>query len=375
MDAGRLAVDARSLESLRARAGSDPKVAVREAASEFEALFTRQLLKSMRDAMPRSGLMDGPGQDMYLQMYDDQLARGLAGRPGGLGDMIARHLSRYIDGGAPAGTPDKDEPAPGGAGRTAAGEAAGGKSASATVAPLSAFIPVGASASAGGLAMSPGNAARELGEDPRIVIGGLPQALRAALGAPIDRAAASTGIDAKAPFAYEAARRGGRSLADLPDEKRQMAFIRTLLPHAQAAQRATGVPAEFVLGQAALESGWGRGEMRHPDGRPAYNLFGIKATGGWEGRTVDVSTAEYIDGKRVQRVERFRAYDSYAQSFADWVELMQRQPRYAQVLARANTPAEFAQALQSAGYATDPRYGEKLESVIHRTIGLKGERS
>ena len=54
-------------------------------------------------------------------------------------------------------------------------------------------------------------------------------------------------------------------------------------PAAQAAERATGVPAAFIVGQAALESGWGRKELVHPDGSTAHNLFGIKAGASWKG--------------------------------------------------------------------------------------------
>jgi flagellar protein FlgJ len=141
-------------------------------------------------------------------------------------------------------------------------------------------------------------------------------------------------------------------------------------PHAIAAQRTTGVPAAFVVGQAALESGWGRHEIRHADGRSAHNLFGIKATGGWSGPTVDVTTTEYVDGKPVKAVEKFRAYGSYAEAFRDWASLMSTSARYGGVLREAKSPEGFAQGLQRAGYATDPDYADKLESTIQRALRL-----
>ena len=63
------------------------------------------------------------------------------------------------------------------------------------------------------------------------------------------------------------------------------AFVDTMLPHAREAGEATGVPARFILGQAALESGWGKSEIRGPNGAQSFNLFGIKAGANWTGRT------------------------------------------------------------------------------------------
>jgi flagellar protein FlgJ len=119
-----------------------------------------------------------------------------------------------------------------------------------------------------------------------------------------------------------------------------------------------------VIGQAALESGWGKGEIRGADGLPSYNLFGIKATGGWQGRTVDVVTTEYEGGVAKKVVEKFRAYNNYSEAFRDWAQLLAANPRYAGVLAQGRDAAGFAHGLQRAGYATDPAYGDKLTRVI-----------
>lgn len=144
-------------------------------------------------------------------------------------------------------------------------------------------------------------------------------------------------------------------------------FIDRMLPHARAAERQTGLPAQFVLGQAALESGWGRREIRGADGTASHNLFGIKAGRGWTGKTVDVTTTEYVDGRAQKVVQKFRAYDSYAAAFADWTRLLGNSPRYTRVL-QADDAAQFAQGLQRAGYATDPQYAEKLTQVINHRL-------
>jgi flagellar protein FlgJ len=140
---------------------------------------------------------------------------------------------------------------------------------------------------------------------------------------------------------------------------------------ARDAERASGIPAAFMIAQAAHESGWGRREIRHADGRPAYNLFGIKAGAQWKGPVAEVVTTEYVDGKPQRAMQKFRAYASYAESFADYAMLMKTQPRYQAVLDAGGNAQAFAQGLQRAGYATDPRYAAKLAGVIQTTMRLQ----
>ena len=140
-------------------------------------------------------------------------------------------------------------------------------------------------------------------------------------------------------------------------------FGNSLWPHAVNASRQTGIPPQFILGQAALETGWGRSEPRTTDGLPSYNLFGIKAGSSWQGPVAEATTTEYVNGRTVRRTERFRAYGSYAESFDDYARLLTSQPRYANVLGSRDA-ASFARGLQSAGYATDPAYADKLSRVI-----------
>ncbi len=148
------------------------------------------------------------------------------------------------------------------------------------------------------------------------------------------------------------------------------AFIQKMLPHAQAAERATGVPASFILGQAALESGWGKGEIRNADGSPSYNLFGIKATG-WNGPTASTMTTEYEGGEAVRQVARFRSYGSYTEAFSDYARMLSSSPRYAATVRSATTAESFASGMQRAGYATDPQYASKLARTINHTLALQ----
>ncbi|HLP98524.1 MAG TPA: flagellar assembly peptidoglycan hydrolase FlgJ [Sideroxyarcus sp.] len=143
----------------------------------------------------------------------------------------------------------------------------------------------------------------------------------------------------------------------------QQDFVDRLRPHAEAASRTTGVPAHLIMGQAALESGWGRREIKTEDGGNSHNLFGIKAGKGWDGQVAEVVTTEYHDGVAHKQVERFRAYANYTEAFQDYAKLLNGDKRYAGVLDQADAKG-FAQALQQSGYATDPHYADKLVGVI-----------
>jgi flagellar protein FlgJ len=152
--------------------------------------------------------------------------------------------------------------------------------------------------------------------------------------------------------------RTGKASAHVED------FVQRLLPHAEAASAATGIPARFMLGQAALETGWGKSEIRGADGQNSHNLFGIKAGASWKGQTVDIVTTEYVNGKPQKQVDTFRAYDSYADAFRDYGNLLRGNARYQNVIAQGQDAAGFAHGLQQAGYATDPKYAQKLMSII-----------
>lgn len=148
------------------------------------------------------------------------------------------------------------------------------------------------------------------------------------------------------------------------------AFQEKLEAHAQEASRTTGIPAKFMLGQAALESGWGKHEIKGRDGTTSHNLFGIKAGASWTGKVAEAVTTEYVNGVAQTRVEKFRAYDSYADSFKDYAKLITGNKRYEKVLASAGDASSFAQGLQRAGYATDPNYAAKLTRIIkHSLVG------
>lgn len=333
---GSLASDVRSLDSLKSGAARDPKAAVRQAATQFEALFMQMVMKSMRDAVPRSGLTDGAGGggDMFQGMLDTQFSQAMTGRPGGLGEMIARQLMRNM------------------------GADASGAMPQVSTAGLSRALQAGD---------APGAGDSSLGQS---ALGTGSQAAAAAAAAARSRAQAL-------PWRREAV--GGMPVLGEPsaqDAKPAAAgtpagFVNRMWGAAQSAEQATGVPAAFIVGQAALETGWGRHELKHPDGRTSHNLFGIKAGPNWKGPTVDCATTEYVDGRMVKTVERFRAYGSYQEAFGDWARLMAGNPRYAGVLAAGGSIEHFARNMQRAGYATDPQYASKLAGTITQAVSVR----
>ena len=157
----------------------------------------------------------------------------------------------------------------------------------------------------------------------------------------------------------------------LNGQQRQIAFVQTHREAAQAAEAATGIPATFMLAQAAHETGWGQRAIRNADGSDANNLFGIKAGAGWKGAVAEVMTTEFVDGQPKKLVQRFRAYASAAEGFRDYARLMHDNGRYAPVLAAGGDARRFAQGLQAAGYATDPAYADKLGRVINTTLRVQ----
>lgn len=147
-----------------------------------------------------------------------------------------------------------------------------------------------------------------------------------------------------------------------------VAFVSKMSRAANLASQSSGVPARLIMGQAALESGWGQREIKHADGSTSYNLFGIKAGASWKGKVVNVLTTEYEDGVAKKVTQPFRAYASYEESFADYARLIGNSPRY-EAVTQARNEIDAARKIQDAGYATDPRYAQKLIGIMGQLRG------
>ena len=149
------------------------------------------------------------------------------------------------------------------------------------------------------------------------------------------------------------------------DEASPGAFVDKMWPHAAEASKELGIPAHFLIGHAALESGWGQREIRDVTGKNSHNLFGIKAGKNWMGQVAETATTEYVNGVPKKSVEKFRSYDSYEDAFRDYAGLLRNNPRYASVLEQGQDAVGFARGLQQAGYATDPQYASKITRILN----------
>jgi peptidoglycan hydrolase FlgJ len=201
---------------------------------------------------------------------------------------------------------------------------------------------------------------------------GLPGGLSEVIARQLERqmsAGATPSVAPTAPAGAAGAPAAGKEVMKL--SAGQADFVQGHTAAARAAEAQTGIPANFMIAQAAHESGWGQRNIRHADGTSAHNLFGIKAGAGWSGRVAEITTTEYVDGQARKVTAKFRAYGSDAESFQDYARLMKSSPRYSEVLANAGSAQGFAQGLQRAGYATDPGYADKLTRVINTTLRLQ----
>ena len=349
-----LATDANALNDIKLRAQRDPNGALKDAARQFEAVFMNMLLKSMREATPKDGLMDSEQSRFYTSMFDQQLSQTLAKRGLGLADAMVKQIeqARGVTQAPGAAIPMK---------------------------PLAQFMPAPASVAAPVPVTAPAPAAAQLPmplptPEPVRAVYDVPEPEY--IHAPVNRKFVDAAIaEAKsAQGAVQAAQprsTAAASSATQPDSQKvggPSDFVRRMWPHAVEASRATGIPAKFILGQAALESGWGQREIRGLDGKPSFNVFGIKAGGGWPGGVARTMTVEYINGVPQQLAQDFRSYNSYADSFRDYAMLLKNSPRYAAVVQNSGDAVTFARGLQRAGYATDPQYANKLAQVIGSSV-------
>jgi flagellar protein FlgJ len=279
--------DPAALSGLKRDAKAQDPAALKEAAKEFESLFTQMMLKSMREANKGFGgdpLFGSDQTDFYQSMFDDQIATQMSkGKGLGLAEMLTRQLQVGGKGTGEQGTGNVDR-----------GSGIADRSA--------------APASATDSSLQPG---------------------------------------------------GHAAVAASKED-----FIRSMRPHAERAARKLGVDPDVLVAQAALETGWGSAVPCTNNGECSFNMFGIKAGSQWSGQTTSVPTIEFEEGVAVRKAQRFRAYDSPADSFDDYAKLIRNSSRYQAALGTQNNAQQFAQALQDGGYATDPNYADKIASVV-----------
>ncbi|MGO2263211.1 flagellar assembly peptidoglycan hydrolase FlgJ [Halomonas sp.] len=324
--AGQFALDVQGFQRLQHTARIDPEAGVDSAAQQFEALFVHMMMKSMRDAIPSSDLMSSTTTDTYQQMLDQQWSQVIASKGIGLADVLVEQLQRQ-------GVVGEEHVA------------------DQELQALIAGIPRGTPRVLDG-------AIQPQGEHPS----NSPGSGRFLLELDAIRKRADVGEQTSL----------GMSGANNNAPEHVQRFLDKLAVPAQAASKASGVPAELILAQAALETGWGQHEIATRQGGNSHNLFGIKAGSHWQGKTTDIVTHEYINGRRTQVVDTFRVYDSFEHSLTDYANLIGKNSRYAAVVQAPNAE-QAAHALQRGGYATDPRYAQKLIAVMNTMGSLTTE--
>lgn len=311
------------LTALKARASEDAKGSLDQVARQFESLFVQQMLKSMRQAGLGEGLMDSEQSLFYRDMYDQQLSIHLAESGGmGLADVIKRQLGGADEAGA--------DTVP-------------------TAKTIEDYRRLAMAVNMYGAPES-GNAERagRVRLDGVTVSGGVEGTPR-------------TDAGRNKPAV------GAEIAVGQPDPKNWSAeeFVENLWPWATEAAGLIGLKPQALLAQAALETGWGKKLIRAADGAPANNLFGIKADRRWEGDRVSVNTLEYEAGAAVKKRASFRSYDSLRDSFHDYVDFLQSNPRYGEALGATKDSQAYFTELQRAGYATDPNYASKINAVLN----------
>lgn len=317
---------------LRRDARSQSDSAITAVARQFEGLMLQQMLASMRSSIAVDEANSSSSGEFYQEMYDKQLAQVIATSGGlGLAELIARNTP---------GLPRQGD----------------------QLAAADSFMPFAPA-----------------GQVTQTVM--LQQAPRQQVLPPTEKTAASPVKPDSTEYLPATAARGTTAHPYIDNDFAEVAaidkqnnrwseppaFVADIWPHARTAAAELGVNPGLLVAQAALETGWGQHTMRFSDGRSGFNLFGIKASGGWQGAVLSRPSLEYRDGIMRSEVSRFRAYASAADSFEDYVDFIRGSSRYQVALeaARDGNDEGFIRAIHAAGYATDPRYSEKILDIAN----------
>lgn len=295
------ALDVNGLSMISRAESKSPGAGLKPVAQQFEAMFMNMMLKSMRAAVPQSGMLDSEAMKSFGQMRDQQLSQSLASRGMGIADMLMQQLGPKSRAHAPDTTQD--------------------------------------------------------------MLAGLPVAQPQRLG--VEHRATTDRREAFRETGNETAMT--RAMAQADDSLRDMAphvsaFLDRIGDTARKISADSGISARLIMAQAALETGWGRHDVSKQDGSAGNNLFGIKAAGARHTASRATATTEYEQGVAQTRREQFRTYDSDEGSMRDYARLLNSLPRYQGVA--GSSGEEGARKLQAGGYATDPRYAEKLIAIM-----------
>lgn len=315
--------DLNALQSLKSASRKDSREGIKAVAEQFESMFISMMLKSMRDAnktFSEGNILSSNDTEFYQEMFDSQISVSLAGASGG-GIGLAKVIERQLlDNKGLSQEPSAAK--------------------ALNIADMSSY---------------------ERKDFPRLNVARLSDAIDE-----LDQV-----LDIEDPIvSFPAEQRAELSGSEAPMTEfvSPEQFVETLAPIASKVEAQTGISARLMLAQSALETGWGQKPILKSDGSPSFNLFGIKASSNWQGGQADIVTTEFHQGVAVKQRDAFRAYGSFEESFEDYAQFLQSNPRYEQALSLREKPVEFARALQDSGYATDPQYADKLGRIMHSRL-------
>ena len=329
--------DLNSLQSINAIGREDKDQALRKVADQFESMFVKMMMKSMRDAnkvFQEDSIMHSPQEDFYQQMYDDQMSVSLTGKQGmGLSDVIYRQLNQEY----------------------------------------------GDVSKRGEVQWQP------LDDRRKHFSHGIDLNQIETKNTQLNRDTKKIGIEIDASFVNaknkqetNAKEINSKETVATPEAEKLTKFespehfIQQLYPAAEKIAKEMGVSPKAIISQAALETGWGKFMIHNEADEQgikdnSFNFFGIKADSRWEGDKVSVTTHEYRDGKRVTEKADFRSYPSIEAGLKDYSNFLKAE-RYEKAIAAGLNVEEYAKQLQQAGYATDPQYAQKISRIANSDV-------
>lgn len=332
--------DFAALKGIKALDKTDKEKALKEVAKQLESHFINIMMKSMRDANKefQSDLIDNDTMDFYQEMFDQQLSLSMSKSGGiGLSEALVRQLSTR--GASEKDTQSNDNTKMIGA---------------------QTFYDLNKQASFYSLEQDDQLFPLQKGKQVHALVdSGNKISLMDNKVSNKNNRAEESSVNQRESIVNSNQAKPNYKRYNSPTE-----FLTAILPDVIDVAKELGVNPKVLAAQAALETGWGKSILRKNDGSLSHNLFNIKAHRGWDKETVGVKTLEYRGGVPRKEYAKFRSYDTFKESLNDYVDFLHSNPRYKTALQKTADPRSYVQALQDAGYATDPNYANKIMKIF-----------
>lgn len=344
-DQSRNFLELNGLNAIREQSrGSDSegkKEALQEAAQQFEAIFMKMLLKSMRkaqDVLESDSPFNSESTKFYRDMHDQQMAVELSSNGSlGLSNLIVRQLGGDDNNFTPRSVLRNDGN----------------------------LEQIKQSAKQAKLQSQTNN---ESNLNPFSL---LPASTSTNTANPQHNDNINNVNVTKIPFAIGEVSQAEKSVNfSSPTFSEPKDFVSALIEPAKSVQEKIGVPFQVIIAQAALETGWGQKIIKDENGSSSNNLFNIKADSRWVGDKVTKDTLEFEQGAMIKKSEPFRMYESLSDSVDDYINFLSTGERYQEALQDSGNVEHFLQGLQKAGYATDPQYADKILGTLKTVTNL-----